>query len=289
MNTLQLAFEKKCLVLRLDNLLPVRTVKSADRTAGRFSRILNSVREVGVIEPLMVFPQANDKFLLLDGHLRYYALKELNITEAECIVSTEDESFTFNARVSRLAPIQEHSMIVKAVKNGVALDRLAAALDMDPSEIRAKMNLLNGIHPEAVELVKDKQISEYAIRALKKVHPIRQIEMTELMVSANNFTKAYAEALVLGTKKEQMLNPEKDKSKSGLSAEEIAKLEREMESLERDFKAVEETYGENMLNLTVARGYVKKLIDNAKIVRFLGANYADVLTEFEAFVASETL
>lgn len=93
-------------------------------------------------------------------------------------------------------------MIVKAVKNGVALERLATtALDMDPSEIRAKMNLLTGIHPEAVELVKDKQISKYAIRALKKVHPIRQIEMAELMVSANNFTKAYAEALVLGSRK----------------------------------------------------------------------------------------
>ena len=289
MNTLQVAFEKKCLVLRLDDLLPVRTVKSADRTAGRFSRILNSVREVGVIEPLMVYPQGNDKYLLLDGHLRYYALKELNITEVECLVSTEDESFTFNARVSRLAPIQEHSMIVKAVKNGVALERLAAALDMDPSEIRAKMNLLTGIHPEAVELVKDKQISEYAIRALKKVHPIRQIEMAELMVSANNFTKAYAEALVLGSRKEQMLNPEKDKANSGMSAEEIAKLEREMESLERDFKAVEESYGENMLNLTVVRGYVKKLLDNAKIVRFLGTNYADVLTEFETFIANETL
>jgi len=289
MNTLQVAFKKECLVLRLDDLLPVRTVKSADRTAGRFSRILNSVREVGVIEPLMVYPQENDKYLLLDGHLRYYALKELNIAEVECLVSTEDESFTFNARVSRLAQIQEHSMIVKAVKNGVALERLAAALDIDPSEIRAKMNLLTGIHPEAVELVKDKQISEYAIRALKKVHPIRQIEMAELMVSANNFTKAYAEALVLGSRKEQMLNPEKDKASSGMSAEEIAKLEREMESLERDFKAVEESYGENMLNLTVVRGYVKKLLDNAKIVRFLGTNYADVLTEFETFIASETL
>ena len=289
MNTLQLAFDKKCLLLPLEDLLPVRTVKSADRTAGRFSRILNSVREVGVIEPLMVYPQENNKFLLLDGHLRFYALKELNVTEVECLVSTEDESFTYNARVSRLAPIQEHSMIVKAVKNGVALERIAAALDLDPSEIRAKMNLLTGIHPEAVELVKDKQISEYAIRALKKVHPIRQIEMAELMVSANNFTKAYAEALVLGTKKEQMLNPEKDKSNSGMSAEEIAKLEREMESLERDFKAVEESYGENMLNLTVARGYVKKLIDNVKIVRFLSTNYADVLTEFEAFASSETL
>lgn len=86
-----------------------------------------------------------------------------------------------------------------------------------------------------------------------------------------------------------MLNPEKDKASSGMSAEEIAKLEREMESLERDFKAVEESYGENMLNLTVVRGYVKKLLDNAKIVRFLGTNYADVLTEFETFIASETL
>jgi len=289
MNTLQLAFEKKCLVIRLENLLPVRTMKSADRTAGRFSRILNSVREVGVIEPLMVYPQPDDKYLLLDGHCRFYALKELNISEVECLISTEDESFTYNARVSRLAPIQEHSMIVKAVKNGVAIERLSAALDMDPSEIRAKMNLLTGIHPEAVDLVKDKQISEHAIRALKKVHPIRQIEMGELMLSANNFTKAYADALVLGTKKEHMLNPAKDKAKSGMSAEEIAKLEREMESLERDFKAVEESYGENMLNLTVARGYVKKILDNPKIARFLGNNYSDVLTEFEAFVASETL
>lgn len=85
MNTLQVPVKKECLVLRLDDLLPVRTVKSADRTAGRFSRILNSVREVGVIEPLMVYPQENDKYLLLDGHLRYYALKELNIAEVECL------------------------------------------------------------------------------------------------------------------------------------------------------------------------------------------------------------
>lgn len=32
-----------------------------------------------------------------------------------------------------------------------------------------------------------------------------------------------------------MLNPEKDRANSGMSAEEIPKLEREMESLERDF------------------------------------------------------
>ena len=41
------------------------------------------------------------------------------MTEADCIIATDDESFTYNARISRLQPIQEHKMIVKAVQNGV--------------------------------------------------------------------------------------------------------------------------------------------------------------------------
>ena len=45
----------------------------------------------------------------MDGHLRYYALKELGITEVDCIVSHEDESFTYNARINRVFPIQEHA------------------------------------------------------------------------------------------------------------------------------------------------------------------------------------
>ena len=52
--------------------------------------------------------------------------------------------------------------------------------------------------------------------------------------------------------------------------------------------AVDASYGENMLHLTFARGYIKKLLDNAKVVRFLNANHADILAEFEAMAAAET-
>jgi hypothetical protein len=62
-----------------------------------------------------------------------------------------------------------------------------------------------------------------------------------------------------------------------------------MESLEHDLKVVEESYGEDMLNLTLARGYVKRLVENAKVVRFLSANCSDILTEFETIAATETL
>ena len=109
------------------------------------------------------------------------------------------------------------------------------------------------------------------------------------MVSVNNFTSGYAEALVLGTPKEQLAHPQKPKVKEGLTPEEIGKMEQEMETLERDLKSVEETYGENMLNLTCVRGFIKKLLDNAKVVRFLNAHYSDIFPEFEALVAAETI
>jgi hypothetical protein len=73
-----------------------------------------------LIEPLMVYPRkdAPGRSLLLDGHFRLFALKELGHTAAECIIATDDECFTYNARVSRVTPIQEHRMIVKALELG---------------------------------------------------------------------------------------------------------------------------------------------------------------------------
>jgi hypothetical protein len=109
------------------------------------------------------------------------------------------------------------------------------------------------------------------------------------MVSANNFAIGYAEALVLGTPKDQLANPDEPKKREGISPEDIPRMEQEMESLEHDLKAVEETYGENMLNLTLARGYIKKLLDNAKVVRFLNTNHSDILSEFESITAAESL
>ena len=109
------------------------------------------------------------------------------------------------------------------------------------------------------------------------------------MVSANIFTGGYAEALVMGTSKEQLTNPDKPKQVKGLSNEEIARMEQEMKAVEPNFKAVEQSYGENVLNITLARGYVKKLLLNAKVVRFLTSKHPDIYSEFEAVAAMETL
>lgn len=289
MSRAKIGFEFERFKVPLAKLLPVRHLSEPEKKIVRYRSIVSSITEVGVIEPLMVYPQKgkDGNFLIMDGHLRFYALKELGIKEVECLVSKEDESFTYNARINRLSPIQEHAMVARAVKNGVKVNRIATALNMEVREIKSRLNLLRGIHAEAVELLKAKQIGEHVFRILRRVNPVRQIEIAELMVSANNFTKGYAEGLFMGTPKDQLADPKKPKTKS-IAPEELAKIEAEMESLEQDFKAVSEAYAENMLNLTVIRGYLKRLLENAKVARFL-SKHSDLFPEFERIAMAESI
>lgn len=282
------AFEMQSMVLSLDEILPIRLIQDPESKVSRYKAIRSSIQEVGLVEPLVV-SRSKEKFILVDGHLRLHALRELGIKEAECLISTDDESFTYNARISRLAPIQEHKMILKAVRDGLTADRIATALNLRVRDIQQSLRLLDGIHEEVADMLKDKQVAPKAIQGLKKVTAVRQLEIAELMVSTNTFTRNYVDALLIGTPKHQLLNPQEPKTAKGMTVEEIARLEEEMESLHTDFKAIETTYGDNMLNLTVARSYVKKILENAKVARFLKTRHEDLFSEFEILAAKELL
>jgi len=182
----------------------------------------------------------------------------------ECLVSTDDEGFTYNNQVSRLTAIQEHFMIMEAIRRGVSEERLARTLNVDMAAIRRKCDLLDGICPEAVQLLKEKRACAGAFREMRKVKPMRQIEMAELMVAANNFSAKYAACLYAATPPEQLLESEKPKEIRGLSPEDISRIEREMESLNQDFRLIEESHGRNVLNLVLVVGYLRKLLDNAR-------------------------
>jgi len=287
MNEVKLGFELRKIRVPLSLILPLRRVLEPQKKIRRYDAIVASIKAVGLVEPLVVHPQKGqaETYLLVDGHLRYHALKDLGEKEADCIISRDDECFTYNARINRLAPIQEHKMITKAVRSGVSPEKIAAALNLPLSEVRDSMTLLDGINEEAADLLKDKAISAKAIRLLKRVTGIRQIEIAELMVSANNFTTPYASALVFGTSKDLLMNPEAPTKRKGLSAEDVARLQKEMEAQERDFRAIEESYGESVIRFAAARAFIRRLLENARVIKFLTANYPDVLSEFQAISA----
>ena len=289
--TVHIAFQDRTVVLPFDAIMPLRTLAADVRKSVRYKRVATSIAEVGVIEPLVVSPDSGraGAYLLLDGHVRLAILRERGEREARCLVALEEDTFTYNKRVSHLATVQAHFMIMRALERGVSEQKIADALNLDVARIRRQRTLLDGICREAVDLLKDRQIPAGVFPVLKRMGAARQAEAVELMASCGNFTTSYADALLAGTKQAELARPDKAKRVRGLSAEQMAKMEREMQTIQGNFKAVETTYGDDMLALVVASGYVAKILRNPEVERYLAQRHPEILEEFRAVVASNAL
>lgn len=294
MATVKFAFERGARRLPVEAILPVRTIPESVRKGTRYRRIEASLREIGLIEPIVVYPQKptrgeSPRFLLLDGHVRHEILRSFGETHILCLVATDDEGFTYNHKINQASPIQEHFMILKAIENGVSEERIANALGLDLATIHKKRDLLEGICGEAVELLKKHPATPGALRELRRVLPMRQIEIAELMIASRNFSVGYAKGLVQRTPPEQLLHPEPTKGIPGLRPEDVSRMQREMQTLETDFRRLEESHGKNMLNLVPAVGYVRRILDNAAVVKHLSRRYKDLLAELERIVEDTDL
>jgi ParB-like chromosome segregation protein Spo0J len=287
----RVSFERRVVVLPVTSVLPQKKLSDAIVRTVKYRRIVRSIAEIGIIEPLVVarMNKREKRYLLLDGHIRLAALVQIGQPDARCLVAADDEAFTYNKRVSRLATVQEHFMIMRAIKRGVSAERLAKALNVNIKLIARRKTLLDGICPEAVDLLKDKTVNPQTFETLRKMKPMRQIEAAELMVTAGNWSAGYAKALLAATKQEDLAKPERPKKILGLTSEQMARMEREMTSLHQDFKQIESSYGDDILHLVVASGYIQKLVSNPEIERFLTQRYPEFLQEFRAIISAASL
>ena len=280
--TVKMAFEPDVIELELDRLLPSKTLPPAIKESMKYQQIVSSVKEIGLVEAPVVtrLKGAKPKWLLLDGHVRVEILREIGHHSVACLVSLDDEGFTYNKRVNRLATVQEHKMILRAVERGVSEKVIARALGVNVSAIRQKQRLLDGICKEAEEMLKDRQCPINTFEALKKMKPLRQIEAVELMVAANNFSVPYAKALLASTPSDHLVEVKGSGPKKKATHEQLVRIEGEMSKLQSEIASLEETYGTDQLNLVLARGYIASLLDNERVANFLAKNYPEISSEF---------
>jgi len=285
------AFEGRLIILPIEAVISLREPSQALRETARYRRIAQSIAEVGIIEPLVVArPNAPEKrYLLLDGNVRFAILQDRGEADVRCLVSSDDEAFTYNKRINRLATIQEHYMIVRALKRGVSEEKLARALNVDVKSIKRRRMMLDGVCPEVVDLLKDRTVSLHTIETLRKMKPMRQIEAVELMMALSNFSCAYAKALLAATRQADLAQPDKPKKVGKMSPEQMARLEREMSTLNQDFRALEASYGDDVLQLVVSAGYVGRLIGNAAVRQYLAKRQPELLEEMRGIVSAASL
>ncbi len=281
------AFEREICVLPIGNIKSQRTISAATRKCSTYKQIAASLQHIGLIEPVVVFPCGSGDYLLLDGHLRLDILKQTGAAEVRAVISTDDEAYTYNKRVNHAPPIAQHSMILKAIANGVSEEEIAAALNVDVQKIKQKRDLLDGICPEAASILRDSRVSIGAFAVLKKMKPIRQIEVAEHMRATGTFSGSFARSLLAVTRPEFLLQPEKARKLEAKSAAARAMFEAENATLAADFKEMEESFGADMLLLSVSCAYVRRLLSNQKIELHLEKYHPDVLSTLRMLV-SET-
>jgi len=282
----KMAFEKISMRLPIADIQPLRQVGRAVKKSMKYEQIRASIGEVGIIEPPVVWPLpgGKSKYLLLDGHLRLAVLKDIGETEVVCLISTDDEAFTYNRHISRLATIQEHNMILKAVERGVPSARISRALNIDASSLRRKIRLLDGICPEVADLLKDKHVPVGTFEILRRMLPFRQIEVAENMINMNCYTVSFAHSLLAGTPQADLVDSAKPKRVRGVTEQQMVHMERESANLEREFKMAEESHATDTFDLVLAGGYLRKLLGNANVVRYLAQHHAELLPEFQKLV-----
>lgn len=287
----RIAFERRIVTLPMESILPLKQVRDTVKNSVKYRRIAKSIGEVGIIEPIVVAPPQGSasQYLLLDGHMRYTIMRDRGEASVRCLLASDDESFTYNKRINRIATIQEHFMLVRALERGVPEEKLAKALDINVKVLKRRRTMLDGVAPEVVDMLKDRIVSPITFETLRKMKPMRQIEAAELMCTAGNFSSSYGKAILAATKQSDLANPERAKRINGMTLEQMAKMEREMASLQHEFKAVDATYGDDVLVLVIAVGYLSKLIGNRKIERYLSQHHAEILSEFRSVIAVASL
>jgi hypothetical protein len=288
-----LGFERDIVVLKLAQIIALKSLRPGAKESKKYTQILSSVRAIGLVEPPVVTPDPKKQgmYFLLDGLLRIEALKDIGNDEVECLVSTDDEAYTYNKRINRLSAVQEHRMIVRAMDRSVPAEKIAEALELDVGTIRRRFRMLDGICAEAIEMLKETNCPMKSFDILRQMAPIRQVEAADLMIGQSNFSTMFARALLAATPESQLIDPRKKKPTRGnpVTSEQIARMERELASLQSQVKSVEESFGIDNLHLTVAKGYVTKILSNTRVTRWLEQNRQEYLGEFRSIAEIDSI
>lgn len=288
---IRLGFEEQCIKIPISKLHLSKKLAPTIKKSAKYQQIKLSIKAIGLVEPLVVIPhpEHENDFLVLDGHLRTEALIELNTEYALCLISTDDEGFTYNKNVNRLSVVQEHRMIVRAHENGVAAETLGAALGVSADSIRQRFRLLDGICNEAINLLADKPMPRGVFPVLKGMKAFRQIDVANIMINLNNYSLKFARAMLHATPPDQIVESKKVKVANGNMLESLQRLERELALVQADTKLLEESYGPANLQLTIIKTHIISILDNARVVKWLLKSNPEYLEQLQLIAELKTV
>jgi len=249
-----------------------------------FDRILASIKAIGLIEPLIVYPEGED-FVITEGVQRYRALLEMGIEVVPCVIGRQREAFTGNRMVNRVSPVQENRMIEKSLEE---LDEktIAKALGLSGITHQMKRTLLKQLDPEVAAAFDQGAITRTCALELTHVKPARQKEILTAMKGYKDYSVAFAQSLILktppplrATRKGRKRNPW---NKTAQRKNDLLKKLTEAEQKHDFYSRLYKQYTIDLLRLAI---YARALLTNQRTREHLDQHHPEIVARFETIIA----
>ncbi|MFO1372400.1 MAG: ParB/RepB/Spo0J family partition protein [Candidatus Competibacteraceae bacterium] len=172
--------------LDLDQLVAGRYQPRQRFDEAYLAELEQSIRRLGVIEPLVVRPLADGRYEILAGHMRWRAAQQARLTQAPVVVRDVDDrtaaaiALVENLLRQDLNPIEEGRALWRLREEfGLTQEQLAEQLGMSQSAISKALGLLS-LDPTVQELIEDGILEAGHGKVLLGLPRETQIRLAEL-------------------------------------------------------------------------------------------------------------
>ena len=264
-------------------IIKLRPLRERSVTKREYERILASIKATGLIEPLIVFREGDD-FVILDGVQRHRALLELGVEVVPCILGKEREAFTANRMVNRVSPVQENRMIEKSLEE-LDENTIASALGIAGISHRLKKTLLKQLHADVAAALDQGKITRTCAKELTHVKPARQQEILSQMEGYNDYSVAFARALILKTPPAQREMRGRKKDRWDRTAKRKSDLLKKLAEAEQKHDFYSRLYKQYTVDLLRLAIFARSLVTNLRIRAYLDQHHPTIVARFEGVIA----
>ena len=246
--------ESELTYLNIDEIIPNRFQPREHFDEEALKELAVSIKEHGIIQPLVVRRLLSGKYEIIAGERRYKASQIAGLKTVPAIITELDDNASAevalieNIQRKNLSAIEEARSYKRLLDRGyLTQDQLAKRLGISQSQVANKVRLLN-LTEEVQDALMDNKISERHARSL-----LQLTDNTEQVKMLNKIIRDRLTVRETDDEIKRILN--------GEDIEEIETLQSELEKLETfDFNAPEEKMSDsdlvNLMNTS------KKELDN---------------------------
>ena len=199
--------------LSIEKIVPGEYQPRQSMDQGALQELADSIKEQGLLSPIIVRPQDKDRYEIVAGECRFVAAGLAGLTEVPVIIRQLDDKKTLalalieNLQREGLNPIDEALGIDRLVKEfDYTHEQAAQAIGRSRAATTNALRLLN-LAEEVQQMLRVGEIDMGHARALLTLMPVDQVQVAK-EVAAKGLNVRQTEALVRRLAEEKPIKPQ---------------------------------------------------------------------------------